>query len=389
MRTKSIFLFFLAAGLFAVACDKASPVQEPVVDPAVVEGTNNLVQLTVGIKGAFSAPQTRADTEDGTVAENTINNIQVFVFKKSGTDYVFESSVRATTASTVLAVTSGTKNIIVLVNEPIDYTLTDPTNTYAIQDREDLYAAVSNMKDNARDSFRMVGEKVDFTLDGSSASATCTVPVSRLAARIEIKKITNSLLYGYATQDVKVVRAYLTWAPQKVSFDINATDADVADMHYYTNFYATVGINTKLDLDGTLVSVAAEKAAVNDLAYKAISSSVVSNGAAYSEPIVLYCLPNNNAELAAGGHPTHVVVEMLIGGKYYTYPIELPELEMNHSYQINNLILKHIGNASDGDDDLEGEEDKPITLVETTFELEVQPWTLVNLTYNDANGWVI
>lgn len=337
-----------AAIAAAVSCNKddSSAAQQP--------AGNGMVNLKV----AVTAPATKA-TVAGTADENKINNIQIFVFKLNGSDYVYEASAKADAASLNITVTSGTKTVIALVNEDTDYT--------AEKERADIYAKVTSLKDNARDDFRMVGEKEQLV---DATHATVAVPVDRVAARIRVNGITNKLLNGFATKDVKVVRAYLTHV---------ADNTDYTRATANTDWYAEAGINTELDHAGAAVSVAAEKTAVNSLVYQALATpAALAEDATYGTAFVLYAYPHDGSV-----KKTHLTVEMQIDGNYYTYVIELPAIVGNHSYEINDLVLRNLGNPSDGDDTIENEEDNPITPVDATFTVEVQPWEL-NVLENSA-----
>ena len=369
---KRICLLAVTLTALAVACQKNGPGPSPDMDRGV--------SLTIGIRGAdLPSPLSKAEAVTGSEEENTVTGIQVFVFKKNGNDYLFETSAKASGSTATLTVTSGTKTIIVLANEDTDFTLSGE----AVLDRSALYAQFRTLKAHRTGHFQMMGEKSGVTIGNTSATATCTVPMSRLVSRVEIKKITNSLQYGYAGEDVSVVRAFLTGVPEKVNFGVDPNHPDVAGMLHYDSFYATTGINTRLDLNGEAVPEE-EKTAVNALIYKSVNSDVLADGASCTQPVVLYTCPNDLTHRA-----THVVVELRIGGKYYTYPVELPRLEPNCTYQINELVIKSIGNPGNGDDQLDGEEDLPITHVDCTFSVEVQPWTLTVLSNGDDGKWTI
>lgn len=354
---KRIYLSLLmtaAAIAAAVSCNKddSSAAQQPAADGMV------------NLKVAITAPVTKA-TVAGTDAENTVSNIQIFVFKLNGSDYVYEASAKANDDELNITVTSGTKTVLALVNEDTDYT--------AQQDYEDILAMVTSFKDNARNDFRMVGTKEQLV---DATHTTVAVPVNRVAARIRVNSITNNLLNGFDDDDVKVVRAYLTHV---------ADNTDYTCVLANTGWYAEDGINTQLDHAGAAVSVAAEKSAVNDLVYQALATPAdLASAASYAPAggaFVLYAYPHDGSV-----KKTHLTVEMEIGGKDYTYVIELPALLSNHSYEINDLVLRNLGNPSDGDDVIEDEEDNPITPVEATFSVEVQPWELTVLANPSVPG---
>ena len=340
------YLFIIAALAGLVSCSVSmSPEQESVV-------------LNVGIKAP--AMQTRA-TMTGTAGENRITSIQVFVFKKNQDVYLLEAAAKALESTSVdVTVTAGTKNVLVLVNEPRDYT--------SETDRSEILSMVSNLADNTPSSMVMMGQ---VTSHVSTSEHILEVPVNRLASRVRLCKVTNRLVNGYAAKSVRLARVFLTGVAASVPYSPEASSS---------GFYATGGIASALDLDGVAVSSASAKAAVNSLIYKSVSSEVIADGASYSTPVPLYGYPNDGA-----ARKTHLVAELEIDGKYFTYPVELPPMERNCTCEISELVVTAIGNPSNGDDVLDPGEDEPITFTEATFNVTVQPWTVVPVS-NDADG---
>ena len=340
---KYLYYFVALAGL--VSCTVSmSPHQEPVV-------------LNVGIKAAGG--QTKA-TMNGSAEENLISSIQVFVFKQNQGVNMLEAAVRAESSSVDVTVTAGTKNVLVLVNEPKNYT--------AETDRSALLSMFSNLADNTPSSMVMIGQ---VTCQVSTADRILEVPVSRLASRVRLCKVTNSLRNGYAAKNVKLARVFLTGA---------AASAPYSSEGASSGFYATAGIGSALDLNGQAISSASIKAAVNSLIYKSLSSEVIADGASYSTPIPMYGYPNDGTTTK-----THLVVELEIDGSFFTYPLDLPPMERNCTCEINELVITAIGNPSNGDDILDPGEDVPITFVQATFNVSVEPWTVVPIS-NGADG---
>ncbi|MBP5675430.1 MAG: hypothetical protein J6W94_00250 [Bacteroidales bacterium] len=317
------------------------------------------VTLTVGIKS--SAASTKA-TLAGTTDENKINGIQVFVFKVNGGTYVFEAAAKASASSVDITVTTGDKDVIMLVNEPADYT--------GVTDRATLLGKVSSLANNAPASLVMAGE-LETTV--STTDHVLDIPVDRMASRIKVSKITNRLRNGNADKNVKIARVFLTGAVASCTF--SGTQA---------GFYATSGVNSELDLGGTAVNSAAEKAAVNSLIYKSINSDVLSDGTSYSTPVSLYAYPNDNSVKA-----THLVVEMEIDGQYFTYPVPMPQMAGNCTCEVTELVISSIGNVSNGDDILDPGEDEPITFQEASFNITVKPWTVVPVSNGDDGKYTI
>ena len=313
------------------------------------------VTLTVGIKSSIAS--TKA-TVAGTTDENKVNNIQVFVFKVNGGTYVFEAAARAASSAVDITVTTGQKDVIILVNEPMDYT--------GVTDRAALLGKVSSLANNSPASFVMFGETQSTV---TTTVHTLNIPVDRLASRVRIEKITNSLRNGNADKSVKVSRVFLVNAGAGSSYSSSLS-----------GFYATAGINAALDLNGTAVSGASEKAAVNSLIYKNVNSSVLAEGASYSNPVSLYAYPNDKSV-----KPSLLVVEMEIAGRYFTYPVELPAMPGNSTLEVSELVITSIGNISNGDDVLDDGENEPITFQEATFNVTVKPWTVIPVS-NGTDG---
>lgn len=315
------------------------------------------VELNVGIKTAIAS---KASTMAGTSGENHITSIQVFVFKQNQGAYLLEAASKADGSSVKVTVTSGQKDVLVLVNEPADYT--------SETDRNTILSHISNLSDNSTSDMVMMGES---SCHVSTAEHIIEIPVNRMASRIRLCKVTNSLANGYASKNVKLSRVFLTSVAASTPYLPGSAS---------TRYFATAGIASMLDLDGTSVSSPAVKAAVNSLIYKSISSEVIPEGGSYSTPIPLYGYPNDGTSVR-----THLVVEMEIDGKYFTYPIEMPPMERNCTCEVTELVITAIGNPSNGDDVLDPGEDDPITFTQASFNVTVQPWAVVAVT-NNADG---
>lgn len=344
---KYLLIFAAMAGL--VSCSVAtSPDQEPIV-------------INVGVKSPNV--HTKA-TMTGSTGENRISSIQVFVFKQNQNAYMLEAAAKAESSSVEVTVTAGTKDVLVLVNEPVDYT--------SETDRSTILAKVSDLADNTPSSMVMMGQA---SCNVSTAERTIEVPVNRLVSRVRLCKVTNKLQNGYAGKNIKLSRVFLTSVAAAVPYSPDAASS---------GYYATEGIASELDLNGQGVSSAAVKTAVNSLIYKNVSSDIIADGASYSTPIPLYGYPNDGT-----GTKTHLVVELEINGNYFTYPLELPPMERNCTCEVSELVVTAIGNPSDGDDVLEPGEDDPITFVQATFNITVEPWTVVPVSNHDDGKYII
>ena len=88
----------------------------------------------------------------------------------------------------------------------------------------------------------------------------------------------------------------------------------------------------------------------------------IANKGAYSTAHYFYSMPNKVAQ------KTKLVVEAQLGDKTFYYPIALPALESNKSYEIANILVKRPGADTP---------DAPVTSDAITFSVSVNDWVTV------------
>ena len=106
--------------------------------------------------------------------------------------------------------------------------------------------------------------------------------------------------------------------------------------------------------------------------YDAPAASVV-NEEAYSTQHTFYCYPNKAADSDATSwspRRTRLVLKTTLGTDTYYYPVTLPELENNKSYELELTITRP------GSDNA----DVPVSFEDCAFEITVKPWTVVAVT---------
>ena len=312
---KSIFAF--AAALAAlVACNKneATPMQP--------QNQESLVpcELTVGICGAMTkATAVSADNEA------KVNNLQVFVFR--GDDLDAYASVDKAHELT-LSCTAGDRVVYALVNAP-DYS--------DVPGKAALLAKVSELSANSLSNFEMVGSK-SVTLPQSEK---VSIDVNRIASRVILKKIT---------------RSFTSEALQALNFKVDAI------------YLINVAGNTSYDLSAAPAkwyNVAENKNELASLLYDAPASLIV-NGESYSTAHTFYAYPNDLAT-----NTTRLVIETTLGETKYYYPINLPEMAANKSYEIEEVKITRP--CSDNPDE-------PVSFADATFSINVIDWTVVPVT---------
>ena len=312
---KSIFAF--AAALAAlVACNKND------VAPMQPQNQESLVpcELTVGICGAMTkATAVSADNEA------KVNNLQVFVFR--GDDLDAYASVDNAQELT-LSCTAGDRVVYAFVNAP-DYS--------AVPDKAALLAKVSELSANSLTNFEMVGSK-SVTLPQSEK---VSIDVNRIASRVVLKKIT---------------RSFTSEALQALNFKVDAI------------YLINVAGNTSYDFSAAPVkwyNVAENKNELASLLYDAPASLIV-NGESYSTAHTFYAYPNDLAT-----NTTRLVIETTLGETKYYYPINLPEMAANKSYEIEEVKI-----TRPGSDD----PDEPVSFADASFSINVIDWTVVPVT---------
>ena len=311
---KSIFAF--AAALAAlVACNKND------VAPMQPQNQESLVpcELTVGICGSMT--KATAVTKEN---EAKVNNLQVFVFR--GDDLDAYASVDNAMELT-LSCTAGERVVYALVNAP---------NYSSVPGKAALLAKVSELSANTLTNFEMVGSKT-VTLPQSEK---VSIDVNRIASRVVLKKVTrNFTSAALQSLDFTVDAIYIINVAGNTSYDLTAAPAAWYNVAKFQS-------NDQ----------------VNSLLHDPVNKSV-DNGASYPTQHAFYSYPND-----ATNKTTRLVIETTLGETKYYYPINLPAMESNKSYEIAEVTI-----TRPGSDD----SDVPVSFEDATFSINVIDWTVV------------
>lgn len=336
---KKTFLILAAAAALSSACSKET-------EPASGNETNRKVNLIVDIAGSNDTKATgiQGDATD----EEKVNSLQIFVFNGEVVDGYGKGS---STKSLKIGCTAGSREVYALVNVSEDLsTVTSLTQ---------LLAKVSSLTD-AEDNFEMIGRKSEVI---SSDNQSVTVNVDRFAARIKVKKITNALSSpALQAQTFTIKGIHIT----NVAGDINyGKSAGYSISKWYNKMWH----ESKNNL-GTIT---------ND----ALSASV-GYGNSYSTAHCFYSYPNSasfSSSTTWAPRASMLVLKIQIGSTLYNYPITLPALESNKSYEIEEIKITRPGNLDDGK---EGGTDEitPVEGRDCQFVIEVNPWTVVAVSDN-------
>ena len=304
---KRILLAVSAVALMAmVSCNKSQDVPS---------GEGRPVLVTVSISGEHTG--TTKATGVTYSNEEKVNNVQLYIFNNGD----LENYTSVDNAKTIeIAATSGTRTIWALVNAPA---LSDIKTESALRSR------TSSLEDNAIDGLVMVGYATQDLSDG----ANVPIVVKRMVSRVSLLRITPQFTFSKENYVMEIQGIYLINVVGSSLYDGSFIDAGV--------WYNKLGLG-----DGSASECPA-------MLYDA-SSATIQNGVPHEVEHVFYPYPNpveSTGNYSATWSPRHtmlvVQVRVVTSGASGTlpvgtvgyYPVELPTLERNKSYVIENIIL--------------------------------------------------
>ena len=284
-------------------------------------------ELTVGIATGMTK-STTITAED----EVKVNNLQVFVFRGDALD----AYGVADNASTVtVSCTKGNREVYAVVNAP---------DLKDIATKTDLLAAKSALSDNDESNFVMIGK----TNADLPSELPVNVEVDRIVSKVVLKTVNRAFTSAaLAALNFSIDEIFIT----NVAGDVNYGLTD-NPLEWYN----------KMDYNSEMAM----------FTHDAPAASVV-NEEAYSTQHTFYCSPNKAADSdAASWSPrrTRLVLKTTLGTDTYYYPVTLPELENNKSYELELTITRP------GSDNA----DMPVSFEDCAFSISVKPWTVITVT---------
>jgi hypothetical protein len=172
-------------------------------------------------------------------------------------------------------------------------------------------------------------------------TGTVSIDVNRIASRVVLKKIT---------------RNFTSAALQALDFTVDAI------------YLVNVAGNTSYDLTAAPAAwynVAENKGELASLLSDAPAAPIV-NGQSYDTDHTFYGYPNDLAV-----NTTRIVIETTLGETKYYYPINLPEMASNKSYEIEEVKITRPGSDNP---------DEPVSFEDASFSVNVIDWTVVPVT---------
>ena len=326
---KTKFIYFCAAAtllLCAAACNKPSLSE---VDPSPIP---EMATLTVGVSSGPATKSTSITSED----EAAVSNLQVLVFRTNGALDAYGTVDNASELQ--ISCTTGEKKVYAVVNAP---------SLAAISTEDALKATSSLLADNTSTAFEMIGS----TTVTLPHAGTVNIDVNRIVSKIVLKSVTkNFTSAALAAKTFTIDEIFITNVAGDINFGLTAAP--------------TVWFNQK--------AYASEQAAFT---HDAPDVTVGSTPYGTEHRFYAYPNPTSTSPDPEGGDTwsprhTRLVLKTTLGTDIYYYPITLPILEPNKSYEINNLTITRPGSS---------DPDIPVSINDCTFSITVLPWTSVSV----------
>ena len=293
--------------------------------------------LNLSVFDSYNTKATGVNPAD----EKRISNVQAFIFGEDGALEAYQSSE---STSLQIRCTTGPKKLFVFANAP---SLADVYELSTLQQK------LSLLSDNYPGSFVMASGRKDINLSPDSGN-NVSIVVQRIAARVEIAKITNAMSsVQHQGKVFKILAAYLTNVAADAPYDLDAAPRD---------YYNKLGY---------------QSSAVDAMVYDNFSGGIQLNyGAFINTPHYLYAYPNPSMDDTTNGAPwsprcTKLVIKASLDNVVYYYPIVIgAPLEGNHSYKIEELKITRPGSK---------DEDTPVSFADCSFVITVSDWAQQSL----------
>ncbi len=295
--------------------------------------------LTISIEDSMTTKVTgiKGDASD----EEMVNSLQVFVFNGEVIDGY---GTAENTKSLKIGCTVGERDIYALVNVPDLKTITS---------RSELLAKTSSLGNDVH-NMEMIG-KVTEAIDKDTEPIT--VGVDRFAARVVVRKVINALTSpALQKQDFVLKSMYLTNVAADVDY---GKSPDYQIDKWYNKMFYDSGSN----MPGSMT-------------YDEIMEKISYDGS-YETDHFFYAYPNNASHSSSdtwSPRSTMLVLKIEIGGILYNYPILLPALESNMSYELAEVRITRPGNMDDGKPGGKDEQE-PVQGKDCDFTINVKSWT--------------
>ena len=327
---KTIPMILAAAAIALAACSK-----DGAEAPSATDG-EGVIEISVAPQEGPGTKAVSAYTTAQTY-ETQLNSVQVFVFGDDGKLNAYRAIGSATSVS--ISVTTGEKTVYAVANGP---------DLKAVKTLTELESTALDLSANSTDAskgFVMAGKK-SCTVSSGTTPSNCSVAVSRLAVRVALQSVTNSLPSAYGA--LKVERVFLANV---------VGNQNIAGTAAASTWYNQEGRKDETARDAThIIDGSTYKASCPELTFRTVGTSV-NNGASLtpSTPYLMYSYPNSSTVTSTGFHAafsaqrTVLVIAATVDGKLGYYPVILDRsiLERNTTYTVA-VTITDVGSSDPG-----------------------------------------
>lgn len=293
------------------------------------------VEVTVSINGSSMTKVTGNPYAN----ESKVNNLQILAFNDAGELEGYRNVDNE--MSVTLMASSGRKTVWAVVNAP---------SLEGVTTLDALEGTMTNLADNSLDNFVMTGSITEELTDG----AVIAITVRRMVARVSVAKITAAFADtpAYAGKTLKIKGIYMLNVSSSVDLALKGEPAAWYNKLRHEDEESDVFLYDALD-------------------------QTVENNSSYEVEHAYYPYPNNVdvsvKSIAEEGRGTWsprrsiLCIEVEYDGTVGYYPVELPVIERNKTYVIEEVVITRTPG------------DKPYDPIDTgsaTVSITVQDWEL-------------
>ena len=279
------------------------------------------LRVSLNLEGV---PQTRATNYVTAQAyETAVNDVQIFVFDSKGALATYLDADTKTSDITINTI-YGQKTVYAVVNGP---DLSGITTQDALEHTAVDLGANSTTTSKG---FVMVGSNA---CNVSGTTATVSISVKRLVARVALQKVTNSLPDSYGSLTVNSVMLINVAGNQNLECTASIST-------WYNKMGRKDGASATQIIDGTT-----NLASHPTLTFMSVGKSVANGGSlAPATPYLFYTYQNNSTSEGNGwsntfsARKTRLVVTATIGGTKYYYPVSISNPQRNTAHTVELTI---------------------------------------------------
>lgn len=280
--------------------------------------------------------------------ETAISRWALFIYGSDGS--LVSKGHTASSESMLMSMAAGDYSVVAVVNYPVSGAEAfDPASDYS---RPSLLSTTLSLGANDPACLVMVGQ----AMVSVSGSGTRVIPVTRLVSRVGVVSISRTA--GSSAQfngsSLTITRLYLSNVVTRDRFDGSIGDGITG---VQSNWYCREGVT-------------GSDTALNALTVEEGLSIGLPVGGSHTDSHYFYTYPNpvsaDSRAAAWSVRHTRLVIEANVGGQVCYYPVTIPVMTANVSYNLTVVI----SNYGSGDPELE----VPVGL-EVSFSSSVNGWS--------------